>query len=935
MKARPFTIAHINIRALLAKFNDVKKEILYKNYTILAISETWLNSNINSAALQIDGYSFIRKDRIGDTRGGGVGMYISNNIKFSIIQSRNDIEQLWVSTKINGKVFLVGTIYRPPNYDYNIFLNSFENTVINDLPGAYEHLFCLGDFNIDQLQIYNSATKLFSNVIDCLGFEQIINEPTRTTNTTSSIIDLILTNDSSVVTEKGVLCLHNISDHDLIYCKINIAVTVQPRVIMYRDYKNLNMVNFNRHLHSLPLFHIIEIENIDNKLHFLNKCLLDLYDTHIPLKSLVIKGPYTPWVTYNLKQMMKSRDKAHMKYLKNKTQDNWEYYKSLRNFTNRAVKREKKAYVEYKLKHTATSQVWRELKKLNVINNKTSDIPLELQNAEEINNFFLNSVPQNTNNNKHGLIQFYESNTKNNVIDNFRFSPVDDELVGKIINSLHSKATGDDGIDIAFIKLCCPYIIPIVTHLVNFCIEHSIYPDQWKIAIVKPIPKLNEITEYKHLRPVCILSAMSKVLEKIMEYQLRTHLKAKQIIPEFQSGFRPQHSCLTALLNITDDVLSSADEGKITALVLLDFSKAFDTLDHEILIAILHFIGLDHSAVLLIQNYLIGRKQRVMINNKSSSTVEVLSGVPQGSILGPLLYTIYTSKFSDCIMYCKHSFYADDTQLYFSFNPSEVQLACENINDDLSRLLQEAKNHSLNINPVKSSLILFGRSYVISEISERVKVKIDNEVIPVVNETKNLGVIFDSGLRFKKQVSNMIRNAYFKLKILFNSRHLLSHKLKITLCELFVLSQFNYCSTLYGFCIDKQDSNRIQKVQNACIRFIYGIRKYDHVTYKLKELKWITMENKRKYHALCFFHKLIKLKSPQYLYNKIRFRTDVHNINIRKKDMLSLPPHKTSLFQRSFSYNVVKMYNGIKPEFKSMSPCLFKRKVKNEFLMNT
>lgn len=895
----------------------------------MAISETWLNPEIDSDLFKIEGYTFLRKDR--GTRGGGVGLFIKNEIKYSILQTNNEIEQLWVSVKISNVMYLVGVIYRPPNLECNTFLNSFENTVVSELPNNFKNLYCLGDFNIDQLQLHNPATKLFTNTMDCLDIEQIIHEPTRTTASSSTLIDLILTTNPASILDKGVIAMHNLSDHDLVYCKINATIKSTNREIIYRDYKNFSHEYFNMHLHSLPIFHVTLIENLEEKVAFLNECLSDLYNTQIPEKKCTIKGPYTPWVTYNLKQIMKQRDKARNKYNKNKTAANWEYYKNIRNFTNIAVKREKKAYLNYKIQNGDISQTWAELKKINVIHNKKVNIPESLQNPDDINNFFINSVPKLQNIKKFDVIDFYNSNTKDNINSDFCFSPVDDSCVTKILSNISTKAAGDDGFNITFILLCCPYIVPIITHIVNYCLENSVFPNQWKIGIVKPIPKCNIVTEYKDLRPVCILPVLSKILEKIIESQLREHINDKQIIPLYQSGFRPHHSCLTALLNISDDIITSTDNGQITALILLDFSKAFDTLDHDILIAVLHFIGLTEKAISLLSNYLTGRRQRVVINNESSNILEVSSGVPQGSILGPLLYTVYTCNFFSYITYCRYHFYADDTQLYYSFDASDVQQASDNINLDLLSITQAAAEHSLTINSTKSALTVFGKKNVLGEVRNSINIRVGGNLLTAVNEVKNLGVIMDSDIKFKKQISEMIRKAYYNLKILYISKDMLNRKLRASLCESLVLSQFNYCDVLYGFCIDKQDCYRIQKVQNSCLRFIYGIKKWDHVSYKLKELNWLNMLDRRKYHSLCFFHRLILLKSPQYLYNKIRFRTDIHNINIRKKDMLSMPRHKSVLYQRSFSYNIVKLYNQIDKNMKLMPMSSFKKKVKQLF----
>ena len=213
------------------------------------------------------------------------------------------------------------------------------------------------------------------------------------------------------------------------------------------------------------------------------------------------------------------------------------------------------------------------------------------------------------------------------LLSDFCFTLVDDISVGEIVSKISSKAAGDDGFNITFIELCCLYILPIVTHIVNYCLENSVFPKSMENCHGKPFPKTNEANEFKDLRPISVLPVLSKISEKIIEIQLRDHINSKKIISPYQSGFRPQHSCLTALLNISDSIMLSTDKGQET--------------------------------INLLSNYLTGRRQRVVINSEFSHILEVSSGVPQGSILGPLLYSIYICNYFSYIIYCKCHFYAD------------------------------------------------------------------------------------------------------------------------------------------------------------------------------------------------------------------------------------------------------------------------------------
>ena len=193
-----------------------------------------------------------------------------------------------------------------------------------------------------------------------------------------------------------------------------------------------------------------------------------------------------------------------------------------------------------------------------------------------------------------------------------------------------------------------------------------------------------------------------------------------------------------------------------------------------------------------------------------------------------------------------------------------------------------------------------------------------------------MGVIIDTELRFRDHIAKCIQKAYFSLKLLYPHRHLLSEALKIKLTDSLVLSHFNYCDVLYGPCLDGKDINRVERVQKSCLRFIYGIRKFDPISHKLKNAKWLNMLDRRKLHSLVLFHSVIYYNCPPYLTNKIVYRTDVHRLNLRFQGLISPPPHKTSMFRRSFSYNIYKLYNRIPKSLKTCKPSIFKNKIKNE-----
>lgn len=517
-------------------------------------------------------------------------------------------------------------------------------------------------------------------------------------------------------------------------------------------------------------------------------------------------------------------------------------------------------------------------------------------------------------------------------VEIFEFKPVSENSTQKILYCIKTNAEGNDKLSIKLLLMCCPLILPFVTHIINACLEEGTFPSAWKQALVQPIPKKSMPEEFKDLRPINILPVLSKVLEKEVDSQLRAHVTKYNLLPELQSGFRPLHSCETALLNITDDILRATDRKQATVLVLIDFSKAFDTLNHELLLSILKWIGMSNKVINFFRSYLCNRTQRVKLGNNLSAPLEVSSGVPQGSILGPLLYTLYTMDFGQVIKYSQAHFYADDTQFLLSFEPYNYPAAVNAINQDIVTLLEKCRSHALNINANKTSILVFGPQNNKSDIADHLQISVDGQNIKPSESAKNLGLTFDTNLRFKLHVTNCIRSAYMNLKTIYINRYLLSKKVKTVLCESLVLSRFNFCDVVYGPCIDAEDVRRIQVIQNSCLRLIFGVRRWQNISHKLSEIKWLNMSRRRLLHSACLYHKVITNKIPKYLSKKISFRTDVHNINIRFKGLLTPPLHRTELFKRSFTYQVTKIYNAIPLDIKNKPLPIFKRHLKDYLL---
>lgn len=333
------------------------------------------------------------------------------------------------------------------------------------------------------------------------------------------------------------------------------------------------------------------------------------------------------------------------------------------------------------------------------------------------------------------------------------------------------------------------------------------------------------------------------------------------------------------------------------------------------------------------KSYLIDRFQLITYNNDYSSPISILSGVPQGSILGPLLYIIYTADILHSVTSCSIQAYADDTQLYTTFSNSDYLSAMCLINRELEHIKEVAEQHNMMLNPAKSAAMLFASRNSFNFLKENMHISLDGTLLVFEQCSKILGITLDSDLRFREYVKRLMQKSYSSLRLLYSERHAMSINIKITLCNALVLSHFNYCDFVYGSCLDLRDKHRIQSVQNACCRFVFSLRKYDHISAEFKSLNWLNMETRRVHHLGVYVHRILNTDNvPKSIKGKFISRSSMHSVNIRYPNVYVTPRHRTAKFERAFIYKAIKLYNTLPTEFKIYNINKFKYKFKNMLL---
>lgn len=917
-------IGCINVWSLCPKLNVIKSLLRDEEIDILGITETWLSSKIPDNLVEIDGYDFFRVDR--GSRGGGVGIYVRSVFKAVVdpcVQVGGILEHICITVNCSTIKIKFAVLYRPP-YRHNLD-SSFDvlDQLISDNLLSCDEFILMGDINVN-LCCQNSSSSKFLDILDTYNLTQLVMEPTRK----NSLLDVIVVSNAELVaSDVEHIDMHEISDHQLIYCDLNIPYNKPaPSYKTFRDFKNFNIDLFQSDLSSIDWHEFYSAEDIENKVTYLNSRILQLFDTHAPRLTRKVTKPKAEWFTYTIKLMVRERNKLLSKYKQSKRECDWQEYRKMRNFVTGALRQEKQAYLRHVQQQNDTKKLWNTLENLNVYKRKSNELPDHLKDVDAINKYFVKIVEEISGEISQDTEDYYRRHRISGNPNSFYFSKITEDAVLNAIFSIKSNATGSDGINLQMLKLCCPSILPHLTHLFNYCIENKSFPKLWKTAIVVPLPKVMNPKTLKDVRPISLLPVMSKVFEKNLSTQIIDYLVARKIYPAMQSGYRKAHGTGSAMANVLDDILKAYDEGKTSALVLLDFSKAFDLVNHRLLCAKLKFLNLSDCCRDLIESYLQDRDQYVSVEGVESSKMTLNRGVPQGSILGPLLFVIYTCDLGLVLQECKGHQYADDTQIYISYTKEHKTKAQEMLQTSLDNIAKYSVEHGLKLNGSKTKILFFGPHR--NENNALLRVTVNDEAIEITKMVKNLGLYLDNDLRFREHVKVIIQRGYMALRNLYRSKSFLNRKIRKNLCDSLVLSYANYCDIVYGPCLDVTSSKKLQTLQNSCVRFIWGLNRRDHCSEYINQMEWLRMANRRDLHLACMIHKVVSNQTPVYLFEKLRFRYMDHNRNTRNNYLLSIPQHRSGIFERSFSYISAKLYNSIPSEIKAKGIHSFKYSLK-------
>ena len=524
--------------------------------------------------------------------------------------------------------------------------------------------------------------------------------------------------------------------------------------------------------------------------------------------------------------------------------------------------------------------------------------------SNRFNEFFVNIGPNLANKipiQNVSPLQFMDDPTVNSIF----LSLVTAEEIREILCSLKNGAAGHDEIKASILKSISSYIIDPLAYICNLSLNEGVFPSEVKIANVLPLYKADDPFLFNNYRPVSLLNVLSKVFEKVMYSRVSEFLETFKILDNFQFGFRKLHSSYMALLTLMDKLISSLEKKEYVIGIFLDFSKAFDTVDHMILLQKLSHSGIRGNALKWFTSNLSNRRQYVSYNGETSMMKGISCGVPQGSILGPLLFLIYIN---DSCSICKHTtpiLFADDTNLFCS--GSDVKMLENNINNELSQISLWLKVNKLSLNIKKNHYMVFTKR---KTPKFELKLQIDGEDIKEVHKTKFLGVIIDNKLTWKENISYICGKISRGIGMIIKARHYLNKDGLLALYYSFVYPYLMYCNHIWGSTY-KTNLKRLAILQNKALRIISYMKPRNSAEPLYKEFNVMKFDNINTYLIGNFMYRYSKEKVPELFYSFFIKNQDIYVHDTRSVQHFHIPCVKTDLGKTGIRYRGAVIWNLI------------------------
>ena len=720
-----------------------------------------------------------------------------------------------IESTIAGRKWAIVCVYRPPTLRNSTFIDEF-TVAVDRLHVHFDNIIVVGDLNYDLTQPAKSEP--LRSVCDIFDFSNVIKQPTCfTKNAPPSLVDVILTNRPTLLYNVTNFST-GISDwHNLISVVIKgMAPPPKVRKLLCRSYRHFDEESFSDAVGAIP-FHVAYVfDDLDDIYWAHATLLLDIIDEHAPIREKSVKAKLTPFMNSQLRKASFKKAMMFNKYKQCQTATNWELYRIQRNLVTKLKRQSIRNYFHERCAGGPKSKdFWPTVKPflsnkgllkdpVIILSEDSNIISDQTSVAGILNDFHINVANDIGTKLTPKDIETHPSvNTINETVvcPVFSFKPTTAVSIHALISKSSSKkATGVDGISAKLLKSCSNTIAQPIADLINFSVATSQFPDRLKQANVVPVFKKKDPLDKQNYRPVSILPSISKLFERTINDQLSAHFE--NIFNPFLFAFRPGMGCQSTLLRLMEDWRQALDRHDYAAAILMDLSKAFDCLPHDLLLGKLRAYGLTTSACALVRSYLSNRKQRVKLGPHYSEWANTSKGVPQGSILGPLLFKVFINDIFNVLNKSTLYNYADDNTLSYSHHNAETLIQV--LQCDCSAMLQWFDQNQMKANPDKFQAISFGKrgNRDIPHLS------CESIHIPCEDSVSLLGVNFDHLLTFNNHINDICKKAARQLAVLKRIGHFLTVQGKLTIYKSFIMSNFNYCPLIWHFC-SKANTNKL------------------------------------------------------------------------------------------------------------------------------
>ena len=914
-----------NLRSLTKNFDKFISSYLspvHASITAIGFNETHLTAD-TEPTYQIPGFTLFTTNNSSNT--GGVALYLREALHGNIIPDlsmcRPYCESVFVEYPINNNEYrTIGVIYRRET-DIRDFMT--ELTRILEHPKVNnKNCLIMGDFNIDLID-YGKRT-LVTDLVELMAdhsFFSCINKPTRVTNHSATIIDHIWSNDIVSQRKNGIL-LTDTSDHfspfTINYDRSFLPGKPKTSTIQFRDYKNEPDPDIVREMHRLCINTALG-DNVEQAYDTLSNTLKTVHDYYYPIKTKTIKQKdiNKPWINQDLKVLIKEKHKLYSKFIR-KPISFGDQYRTFRNRLNTSIKLAKDDYYKKKLEEAQgnSKATWKILnsilkckqsKKTYINKLIVNDVEITDQKeiANNLNSFFAN-IGESLSNDLPKTDADPLIYMRGNYPVLREFAPTSLEEVKNIINKMKKNSAGPDGIPLKLLKNTINMTAPLICDFINLSMDKAVYPIDLKKARVTPIFKGGDATDMGNYRPISNLNTINKIFEKIIYTRLLEHIDENNILTNCQFGFRKNLSTQSALLSLLDKITTSLSSKQVGVALFMDFKKAFDSIDHNILLKKLQFYGFHGKIYQWIKSYLSARSQYIKVGEAESTYQSIKFGVPQGSILGPLLFLLFINDLPNCsdlIFFC---LFADDSNLFL--NAPDFRSLQILLKNELPKVSNWILINKLSLNLSKTHYLLFHRV----RQTQALEVTLCNKRIPIERSSKMLGVFIDDKLSWKDHLSHVTKKLSSAIGIINKLKQSLNFEAKKSVYYSLVYPYLQYCNLVWGNAA-QTNLRPIHLKQKKVIRIINNADYIEPTNNLFKNNKIIKFPDIYKLEAQKFVNQQLQIQNPVIRFSRAN---DVHNYQTRGNRNLRPPQPTTEVERRFIRFSGCQLYNTLPDDIK-------------------